>query len=116
MTNERWFSMCISEQILNIGGEVSRAVSWERKGREAATEESRSECMKKSENFLLKAISWINLSKADPKNVNRIRELEDVEMELLDYFGENTFSNDSETIMDYWNSFNSATCVASLIK
>ena len=94
MTNARWNQMCISEQILNIGGEIQRAVNWKAK-----------EDAKLANQYLNKALEWIKLTKEDPKNKNRISEIDVVEDELIDYFNENNYHNDKESIMSYWNSF-----------
>lgn len=94
MDSERWNRMCVSEQILNIGGEVQRAV--DRKARNENESAGK---------YLEKALEWLALSKADPKNVNRIRELDLVEEELNDYFHENRYQNDRFSIMTYWDSF-----------
>ncbi len=94
MDATRWNQMCISEQMLNIGGEIQRAI--DRKDKEV------------SKTYLLKAIDWLELTKKDPKNKNRIGELNVVEEELLDFFGENQFHNDAKSLMSYWNSFFSA--------
>ncbi|MCR5556321.1 MAG: hypothetical protein K6F75_02020 [Butyrivibrio sp.] len=97
MTSARWNQMCISEQILNIGGEIQRAVD-----RKAKNENDL------AAQYLKKALEWISLTKEDPKNRNRIEEISIVEEELLDYFGDNKYKNDKNSIMSYWNSFFSA--------
>ena len=98
MEVEKWFCMSASFQILNIGGEVQRAVDW--KGKD----------MVKANNFLNKALEWINLSIEDPKNINRREEFTILKEELIDFFNENKFQNDSSSIMDYWNSYFTAIC------
>ena len=97
MTSARWNQMCISEQILNVGGEIQRAVD-----RKAKNDNDL------AGKYLEKALEWIKLTKEDPKNINRIEEINTVEDELLDYFGENNYKNDKDSIMTYWNSFFSA--------
>ena len=78
MDSSRWNQMCISEQILNIGGEIQRAVGYKEKND-----------YKHAESYLNKAIEWIELTKKDPKNSGRISEMNAVEYELLDYFHDN---------------------------
>jgi hypothetical protein len=97
MDSNRWNKMCISEQILNIGGEIQRAV--DRKEREESN---------LAQKYLEKALEWIELTKQDPKNQGRIEEIGIVEDELKDYFGANKYHNDRFSIMSYWNSFYSA--------
>ena len=94
MTSERWNQMCISEQMLNIGGEIQRAI--DRKDKDVA------------QSYLKKALEWIDLTKKDPKNKGRISEIDVVEEELLDFFKDNKFRNTKESLMSYWNSFFSA--------
>ena len=95
MEAARWNSMCISEQMLNIGGEIERAI--ERKDKRL------------SEQYLEKALKLLSLTKADPKNHGRIEEISFVEEELIDFFHENKYKNDKNSLMSYWNSFLSAT-------
>ncbi|SFP37792.1 hypothetical protein SAMN04487928_101154 [Butyrivibrio proteoclasticus] len=97
MESARWNKMSISEQILNIGGEIQRAVD-----RKAQNEP------KLANDYLEKALEWIRLTKDDPKNRNRIEEITIVEDELKDYFSSNKYKNDKNSIMSYWNSFFSA--------
>lgn len=97
MDAARWNSMSVSEQILNIGGEVQRAVD-----RKQRNDDHNAQA------YLNKALEWLALTKADPKNRHRVAELNDAEEELQDYFDKNTWNNDSESVMGYWNSFLSA--------
>lgn len=97
MESARWNQMSISEQILNIGGEIQRAVD-----RKAKNDP------KLAHDYFEKAIEWIKLTKDDPKNHNRIEEISIVEDELKDYFNLNIYKNDKNSIMSYWNSFFSA--------
>ncbi len=97
MDSVRWNKMCISEQILNIGGEVQRALDRKNKGETEL-----------SGKYLSKALEWIELTKNDPKNKGRVEEMSIVEDELTDYFGTNSYNNNDESLMSYWNSFYSA--------
>ena len=95
MDKQRWWTMTVSEQILNIGGEVQRACDWRAKGDE-----------EKAQRFFDKAMGWFELTINDPKNKNRIRELSLVEEELSVYFASG--NNKPEEIMDYYDSFMNA--------
>ncbi len=75
MDAARWNKMSVSEQILNIGGEVQRAVA----KKEKADDEG-------ARKYLQLALDWIELTKADPKNKNRMDEISTAEDELIDYF------------------------------
>ena len=97
MDASRWYAMSVSEQILNIGGEVQRAVQRKEKGDPEGARD-----------FLKKAMEWLELSKSDPKNKNRVEELTLAGEEVEDYFNLNLWKNDSKSIMGYWDSFLSA--------
>ena len=97
MDAQRWNSMSVSEQILNIGGEIQRAVDRQEKGKRDEADE-----------FLSKAFEWLELTKDDPKNKGRIKELDIAEDEVKDYFGANEWNNNCHSVMSYWDSFFSA--------
>ena len=94
MTKERWNQMSISEQMINIGGELERAIRWRDKN---DTE--------KALNFLAKAEEWLELTKQDEKNKGRLGELSLAQEEIEDFFADNQWQNDNDSIMKYWNSF-----------
>ena len=97
MSKDRWEQLSISQQMMNIGGELERAVAWKNKN---DTE--------KMYHFLDIVREWMGLTMADPKNRGRIGELVVVQEEYEDFFGENHWKNTDETMMKYWNSFLSA--------
>lgn len=97
MDATRWNKMSVSEQILNIGGEIQRAVVQKEKGN-----------IDGANGFLKIAFEWLELSKNDPKNKYRVEELTLAGEEVLDYFGPNDWKNDNHSIMGYWDSFLSA--------
>ena len=94
MTKERWNQMSISEQMINIGGELERAIRWRDKN---DTE--------KALNFLAKAEERLELTKQDEKNKGRLGELSLAQEEIEDFFADNQWQNDNDSIMKYWNSF-----------
>ena len=94
MDSIRWNKMSISEQILNIGGEIQRAVDRKEKNEDSLAKQ-----------YLSKALEWIELTKKDPKNTGRIAEINIVEDEVRDYFEKNKYRNNKNSIMSYWNSF-----------
>ena len=94
MSKDRWEQMSICEQMMNIGGELERAVSWKNKND-----------VEKMHHFLEKAREWMGLTMADPKNRGCLGELVIVQEEYEDYFGENHWNNRDDTLMKYWNSF-----------
>ena len=97
MSKDRWEQMSISEQMMNIGGELERAVAWKKKND-----------IEKMNHFLEKVREWMGLTMADPKNRWRIGELVIAQEEYEDFFGENLWQNRDDTMMSYWNSFLSA--------
>lgn len=97
MDASRWYRMSVSEQILNIGGELQRAADWKEKGDR-----------QKEQEYLDKALEWFDLSKMDPKNQFRTEELNDAMEETLDYFGSNRRNLDRKQALSYWDSYLSA--------
>ena len=91
----RWYAMPISLQISNIGSEVSRAIRWKNSGNND-----------RKESFCKKAISFLELSLEDPKNVNRKDELSFCIEELTDYFfGDNVYGTTDEMLHKYYDAF-----------
>lgn len=95
MTVETWRKLSVSEQLIDVGTEVGRAVDAKERGNSEA-----------ARIYLNKALKWLHVTEDDPKNLKRFEELMSVEYELMDYFyGLNRFNNDKDSIMSYWNSF-----------
>lgn len=90
-----WFAMPIGLQISNVGSEVHRAIRWKNKGDE-----------QKKIGFCKKAIEFLELMKADPKNKHRKNELDFCIEELYDYFlGENIYNTTDEMLVKYYDAF-----------
>lgn len=91
----RWFAMPVGMQISNIGSEVGRAINWKNKND-----------YPKMMSFYKKAIDLLNLTKQDPKNQNRLGELDFCTEELEDYFeGENYYNTTDEMLKKYYDAF-----------
>ena len=91
----RWFQMPVGAQLANVGGEVGRATRWKNKGER-----------QKELSFYEKAMDFLNLTMRDPKNVRRMSELKECEIELRDFFFEgNTYGNTDESLMKYYDAF-----------
>lgn len=91
----KWFNMPFEIQIGNIGSEVSRAIRYKNKQNEQA-----------KMNFYNKAVELLERSQRDPKNIDRIDELEFCKEELNDYFfGSNDFNSTDESLMKYYDAF-----------
>ena len=99
MTSERWNELNIFEQMSNIAGEVKRfidaRVNYERG--ETATDYS--------DFYYDKAISLIDMTAKDPKNIRRVPELEDDKDELRQLKDKKVTN---EYIMDYWDQYTMA--------
>ncbi len=92
----RWAQMSLSEQIANIGSEISRALNWRRKNNEKYCQKS-----------VVRALELIYLTidtvsvKSHLKELTRLREV------LLDYFyGSNQFSSSEVLWQKYFDHFN----------
>jgi len=94
----RWAQMSLSEQMANIGSEVSRALNWKRKNNEKY-------CLKAVARALeLIALTIDNVTvKSHIKELTRLREV------ILDYFyGNNEFCSSEMLWEKYFNFFNLA--------
>lgn len=92
----RWAQMSLSEQMANIGSEISRALNWKRKNHEKY-------CLKS----VVRALELIALTidhvtvKSHLKELTRLREV------ILDYFyGNNEFRSSEEQWEKYFDHFN----------
>ena len=91
--DNRWFTLTLAQQMVNIGNEVKRAMRFNDRD-------------DKRDMFLDKAIKYIHLSMLDPKNAKVIPELSIGEKVLSDYMGENSLNCSREQILRYYESFN----------
>lgn len=92
---KKWYLMNVEEQISNIGGEVNRAINWEKKGN-----------IERSRNFCNKAKELLQLSIEDPKNRHRIGEFFNCICELDDrFFGDNKYNTTDEMLHKYYDAF-----------
>lgn len=90
-----WFSMPVSMQISNVGSEVARAIRYKNKGEQ-----------QKAENFCNKAIEFLKIIEADPKNKHRKGEFDFCIEELNDYFlGNNGYHTTDEKLKRYYDAF-----------
>lgn len=62
--------------------------------------------MNKKINFCAKAVDFLKIMQADPKNKHRKVELECCSNELVDYFmGENIYNTTEEQLIRYYDAF-----------
>ncbi len=90
----RWFEVPFPEQMANIGIEVLRGIKWKNKD-------------EKYFNLAIsRAIELIDLTKMDPKNKKRLKEICRLKEVLIDYFwGNNEYKSNDEKWENYFNSF-----------
>jgi len=91
---ENWFKIPLVEQLANIGIEVFRAIKWKNKED------------KYFNKAIEKAIDLIDLTKNDPKNRKRLKEICRLKEVLIDYFwGENEYKSTDELWEKYFEPF-----------
>lgn len=92
---ERWHKLSLAHQMGNIGSEVQRAFSLQKRGEEVQKDKS-------VERFL----ELIDLSLSDKRWQKRCWEICRVREVLCDYFfTENSFGNSFENLINYFNTF-----------
>lgn len=65
MEKEKWFRMPLRVQLANVGGEVHRSIRWKNK-----------KDSPKEKEFFDKAMKFLELTMADPKNKMHLEELQ----------------------------------------
>jgi len=99
LTLKKWRSLSIFEQMANIGSEVERTISWRKKGNK-----------KYADLAFERALELIDLTAADIKNKDRLKEILRVRELLADwYFFENRYQSTDEFWQKYFFSFIYAT-------
>lgn len=94
----KWGQMSLSEQMANIGSEVSRALNWKKKGRTVFCQNAAS-----------RALELIDLSMDSCKTFPSLKEFARLREALVDYFfGLNLFSSSEELWRRYFDRFNYA--------
>ena len=95
MAAGRWNLLSFFEQMANVGSEIERTISWEKKGRPDI-----------SSRAFDRALELLDLTAADPKNQSRLRELLRVREAIADHFVfENTYRSTPESWQRYFDSF-----------
>jgi hypothetical protein len=98
----RWFKFTLLEQLAHVGSDVERMISWRNKGD-----------MQYSQQAFERVLELIDLTKADPKNKKRLKELCRVREFLADYFvGDNLYSFTDEYWQKYFYEFAYAAAIA----
>lgn len=76
LASGRWKEMTLSEQMANIGSEVSRALNWRKKGNEEYSRKA-----------AVRALELIDLSLECAESFPRLREVARLREAIVDYFG-----------------------------
>jgi hypothetical protein len=94
----RWKGMTLSEQMANIGSEVSRALNWMEKGN-----------LEYSRKAAVRALELLDLSLDSADSFPRLRELARLREAVVDFFfGDNQFSSSEALWRNYFDHFNYA--------
>lgn len=87
-----WIKLSLPEQMVNIGNEVKRAVRFDKD-------------YDKKRRFIEKALEYVELTIADPKNSDVVPELEIGKRVLEDYIGKRELDYTKEQLQGYYLSF-----------
>ncbi len=94
----RWREMALSEQMANIGSEVSRSLNWKKKGNEEYSTKA-----------AIRALELIDLSLECMESLPRLREVARLREAVVDYFFYgNEFSSSEALWRSYFDHFNYA--------
>lgn len=98
LASGRWKELAFFEQMANIGSEVERTIIWKEKSNPDY-----------SRRAFERALELLDLTLADSKNKNRLREIARVREALVDYFSfENTYRSSDNKWREYFLAFNFA--------
>ncbi|MGB9707347.1 MAG: hypothetical protein ACPL1D_01185 [Microgenomates group bacterium] len=93
-----WYQFSIFEQMANIGAEVGRAIAWKKKNQKQIFL-----------NAFYRALELIDLTAADKKNKNRLKEILRLREVIADFLvGENIYKQTEEQIEKYFYYYNLA--------
>ena len=102
LASGRWKDMTLSEQMANIGSEVSRALNWKKKSNEEYSRKA-----------AVRALELIDLSLDCRESLPRLREIARMREAVVDYFwGNNEFSSSEALWRNYFDHFNYAAQLA----
>jgi hypothetical protein len=97
MNQNRWQKLSLMEQMANIGAEVGRAINWKDKDKDMAR------------NAFYRALELFILTKTDPKNSKRLKEIGRSQEMFGDWFLDiNQYQSTAEEWQRYFWQFNYA--------
>jgi len=95
LSEKKWFSLTLAEQMANIGSEVERTIIWKKKGDKEY-----------SRLAFERALELIDLTKLDSKNRERLGELCRMREILVDWFFDNQYHSSDKSWQNYFLAFN----------
>lgn len=96
LDNSRWYKISFYEQMANVGSEVERAINWKKKNNNEYCQLA-----------IWRMLELLDLTRLDPKNKNRLKELSRLREVLLDYlWGENIHQSKERQTKNYFYLFN----------
>jgi hypothetical protein len=95
LCEKKWFLLSLAEQMANIGSEIERTIIWKEKADKNY-----------SRLAFERALELIDLTKLDPKNRERLKELCRMREMLVDWFYENQYHSSNSSWQNYFLSFN----------
>lgn len=91
----RWAEMSLSNQMLNIGSEISRANKWRAKGKKEQVEKA-----------VFRALELIDLTTEAQRGKHSLKEFVRLREVVCDYYlGENEWNTDGESLQRYFDCF-----------
>jgi|SRR3989304_1023637 len=97
----RWFELSLIEQLANVGMDIERTIQWKQKQNNEYSRQA-----------FERALDLIDLTVADPKNRNRLKEITRTREALVDYFVyDNEYGSTSKSWQDYFFAFNYAAAI-----
>jgi hypothetical protein len=97
LANGRWFTLSLSEQLGNVGSEISRAIRWSTRNPETAR------------NALDRALELLDLTLADVRHHRtpaRLREIARAREVVADFFaGPNQYRSSGPSLQRYFDAF-----------
>jgi hypothetical protein len=91
----RWHQLSLVEQLANVGSEVERTIKWRKKNNQEFSDKA-----------FFRALELLQLTKTDPKNLDRIKEICRANELLIDYFaGDNAYNSSDMAWQKYFHAF-----------
>ena len=91
LTPEHWFKFSLIEQLANVGCEIERTINWKNRGN-----------MEYSRQAFERALELLTLTKMDPKNRKRLKEVCRSYEALVDHF---VYDNEYQTTDECWQQY-----------